>query len=123
MDVNCQGFWGGWANKYNFAECHNEKSIVSAGGITGSVTMHDATDLDVDFKDNTIKLNSNDQIEASGGTVYRGYLYGFERSYELVDNIRIPNTDGNRLVLGGVKTMIVGPNSEVQKGDTYHIIN
>ena len=105
------------------AECHNG-SIVSAGGITGSVTMHDENDLAVVFKDNTIKLNSSDQIEASGGTtVYRGYLYGFERSYKPAENIIIPNTDGNRLVLGGEETMIVGPSSAVKDGEKYHIIN
>lgn len=105
------------------AEGHNG-SIVSAGGITGSVTMHDENDLAVVFKDNTIKLNSSGQIEASGGTtVYRGYLYGFERSYKPVENISIPNTAGNRLVLDGVETMIVGPDSAVQDGETYHIIN
>lgn len=104
------------------AECHNE-SIVSAGGITGSVTMHDENDLAVVFEDNTIKLNSNDQIEASGGTtVYRGYLYGYERSNKPADNISIPNTAGNSLVLDGEETMIVGPSSAVKDGEKYHII-
>lgn len=102
-----------------------ENQISAAGGITGSVTMHDASSLAVVFEDNTIRLNSTDQIKASGSPasyVHIGYLYGYERSNEDVDNINIPASAGNKLVLNGVETTIVGPSASVKDGETYHVI-